>query len=86
MTDEERTKALRLARAIAPTSRSTTSRRSSRASSRTTSSTSSRRSSTRAGPLPEPGEPGGHTTTNFYDRAVVDIIVRGKAHVRSKIW
>ena len=26
------------------------------------------------------------TTTNFFDRAVVDIIVRGKAHVRSKIW
>jgi len=24
--------------------------------------------------------------TNFFDRAVVDIIVRGKAHVRSKIW
>ncbi len=27
-----------------------------------------------------------YTTTNFFDRAVVDIIVRGKAHVRSKIW
>src|SRR6478752_423137 len=26
-----------------------------------------------------------YTTTNFFDRAVVDIIVRGKAHVRSKI-
>ena len=27
-----------------------------------------------------------YTTTNFFDRAVVDIIVCGKAHVRSKIW
>jgi hypothetical protein len=27
-----------------------------------------------------------YTTTNFFDRAVVDIIVRGKGHVRSKIW
>lgn len=26
------------------------------------------------------------TKTNFYDRAVVDIVVRSKAHVRSKIW
>ena len=24
--------------------------------------------------------------TNFFERAVVDIIVRGKAHVKSKIW
>ena len=24
--------------------------------------------------------------TNFFDRAVVDIVVRSKAHVRSKIW
>ena len=27
-----------------------------------------------------------YTTTNFYDRAVVDIILRSKAHVKSKIW
>lgn len=26
------------------------------------------------------------TTTNFYDRAVVDVILRPKAHVKSKIW
>jgi hypothetical protein len=26
------------------------------------------------------------TGTNFFERAVVDIIVRGKAHVKSKIW
>ena len=26
------------------------------------------------------------TRTNFFDRAVVDIVVRSKAHVRSKIW
>ncbi|MFN0062405.1 MAG: hypothetical protein ACKVPX_07795 [Myxococcaceae bacterium] len=25
-------------------------------------------------------------TTNFFDRAVVDIVVRSKAHVKSKIW
>lgn len=24
--------------------------------------------------------------TNFFDRAVVDIILKSKAHVRSKIW
>ncbi len=27
-----------------------------------------------------------YTQTNFFDRAVVDIIVRSKAHVKSKIW
>jgi hypothetical protein len=27
-----------------------------------------------------------YTTTNFFDRAVVDIIVRSKGHVKSKIW
>jgi len=26
------------------------------------------------------------TTTNFYDRAVVDIVVRSKGHIKSKIW
>jgi spore germination protein GerM len=26
------------------------------------------------------------TQTNFFDRAVVDIIVRTKGHVKSKIW
>ena len=25
-------------------------------------------------------------TTNFFDRAVVDIVVRSKAHIRSRIW
>lgn len=24
--------------------------------------------------------------TNFYDRAIVDVILRSKRHVRSKIW
>ena len=24
--------------------------------------------------------------TNFYDRAVVDIIIRSKGHIKSKIW
>jgi hypothetical protein len=24
--------------------------------------------------------------TNFYDRAVVDIILRSKAHIKSKVW
>jgi len=24
--------------------------------------------------------------TNFYDRAIVDVILRAKAHVKSKIW
>jgi spore germination protein GerM len=24
--------------------------------------------------------------TNFYDRAIVDVILRSKAHVKSKIW
>ncbi len=27
-----------------------------------------------------------YTTANFYDRAVVDIVVRSKAHIKSKIW
>lgn len=27
-----------------------------------------------------------YTTANFYDRAVVDIVVRSKGHVKSKIW
>jgi spore germination protein GerM len=26
------------------------------------------------------------TTTNFFERAIVDIVVRSKAHVKSKIW
>jgi hypothetical protein len=25
-------------------------------------------------------------TTNFYERAIVDIVVRSKGHVKSKIW
>ena len=25
-------------------------------------------------------------TTNFYDRALVDIIVRSRGHVRSRLW
>lgn len=24
--------------------------------------------------------------TNFYDRAIVDIILRSKAHIKSKVW
>jgi hypothetical protein len=27
-----------------------------------------------------------YSSTNFFDRAVVDIVVRSKAHVKSKIW
>lgn len=27
-----------------------------------------------------------YSSTNFYDRAVVDIIVRSRGHVRSKLW
>jgi spore germination protein GerM len=27
-----------------------------------------------------------YTTTNFFDRAVVDIVVRSKGHIKSKIW
>ena len=27
-----------------------------------------------------------YSTTNFFDRAVVDIVVRSKAHIKSKIW
>lgn len=26
------------------------------------------------------------TTTNFFDRAIVDIVLRSKGHVKSKIW
>lgn len=26
------------------------------------------------------------TTTNFFDRAVVDIVIRSKAHIKSRIW
>jgi hypothetical protein len=27
-----------------------------------------------------------YARTNFYDRAVVDIIIRSKGHLKSKIW
>lgn len=27
-----------------------------------------------------------YTSTNFFDRAIVDIVIRSKAHVKSKIW
>jgi hypothetical protein len=27
-----------------------------------------------------------YKSTNFYERAVVDIVVRSKAHIKSKIW
>jgi hypothetical protein len=27
-----------------------------------------------------------YKTTNFFDRAVVDIVVRPKGHIKSKIW
>ena len=27
-----------------------------------------------------------YEATNFYDRAVVDIIIRSKGHIRSKLW
>lgn len=27
-----------------------------------------------------------YARTNYYDRAVVDIIVRSKGHIKSKIW
>ena len=27
-----------------------------------------------------------YESTNFYDRAVVDIIIRSKGHIRSKLW
>ena len=27
-----------------------------------------------------------YARTNFYDRAIVDVILRPKGHVRSKIW
>jgi hypothetical protein len=27
-----------------------------------------------------------YSNTNFFERAVVDIVVRSKAHVKSKIW
>jgi hypothetical protein len=27
-----------------------------------------------------------YTTTNFFDRALVDIVLKSRAHVKSKIW
>jgi hypothetical protein len=27
-----------------------------------------------------------YASTNFFDRAVVDIVIRSKAHIKSKIW
>ena len=27
-----------------------------------------------------------YTRTNFFDRAIVDIVIRPKGHVKSKIW
>jgi hypothetical protein len=31
-------------------------------------------------------DPGLYDRTNFFDRAVVDIILKSKGHVKSKIW
>ncbi len=31
-------------------------------------------------------DPALYESTNFYDRAVVDIIIRSKGHIRSKLW
>jgi hypothetical protein len=31
-------------------------------------------------------EPALYERTNFYDRAIVDVILRSKRHVKSKIW
>ena len=31
-------------------------------------------------------EPALYASTNFYDRAIVDVILRSKRHVKSKIW
>ncbi len=31
-------------------------------------------------------EPTLYAGTNFYDRAIVDVILRSKRHVKSKIW
>jgi len=27
-----------------------------------------------------------YATTNFYNRAIVDIMIRSKAHIKTKIW
>lgn len=27
-----------------------------------------------------------YDTTNFYDRAIVDVLVKAKGHIKSKIW
>ncbi len=27
-----------------------------------------------------------YSTTNFYDRAIVDIVIKSKGHIKSKIW
>ncbi len=31
-------------------------------------------------------DPSLYARTNFYDRAIVDVILRSKRHVKSKIW
>ena len=31
-------------------------------------------------------EPALYAATNFYERAIVDIILRSKGHIKSKIW
>ncbi len=31
-------------------------------------------------------EPDLYARTNYYERAVVDIIIRSKGHIRSKLW
>ena len=31
-------------------------------------------------------EPALYASTNFHDRAIVDVILRSKRHVKSKIW
>jgi hypothetical protein len=27
-----------------------------------------------------------YNSTNFYDRAIVDIVIKSKGHIKSKIW
>ena len=36
--------------------------------------------------VPARDAPALYARTNFYDRAIVDVIVRPKGHVRTKIW
>ncbi len=78
--------ARRLARAIASDLSSTTRRKSCRASRATTSSRRWPREIEEGRALYKSRVSPDLYQKNFYDRALVDILVKSKGHIKSKIW